>query len=373
MELTGRQRRALLLLGVLYAAVVVPIGIRKGSDLEWALGQTARLLAGQPLYEHQPVLGVWWPPFLILALLPFGLIAKLSLTAAKATYALVNVACLGWSLTRLPRTQPTHVALGLAAVAVPLQTNFEYLNFNAILLALVVATAGDLEAGREERAGLWAGLATAFKAFPGLLLIYFAYRRRWRALTVGLATTTAATLVAVLPYGPAAVGPVLRAWLDNILAGGWVTHGGNQSLPALVGRLGGSPTLALACELALIALTAFALRQPAPGASAADEVGITLLLAVLLSPIAWFHYYLLALPAWVTAVRYPFGNRAPWLRGMLVAAAVATSGVWTLWSHATKVWLLPHSPFVWGALALLLVLLLERLSAPRVAQPQPAL
>jgi hypothetical protein len=89
-----------------------------------------------------------------------------------------------------------------------------------------------------------------------------------------------------------------------------------------------------------------------------NEVGIVTLLAVLLSPIAWSHYYLLAFPAWVAAVSRPPRARAA--RIALVLAAVATSGVLAVSFRASRGVLLEHSIYAWGALALVGVLLVER-------------
>ncbi|HZT81370.1 MAG TPA: glycosyltransferase 87 family protein, partial [Gemmataceae bacterium] len=45
-------------------------------------------------------------------------------------------------------------------------------------------------------------LATAVKLFPGLLLVYFLLRGRWKALAAGVATFAAATALAAVVLGP---------------------------------------------------------------------------------------------------------------------------------------------------------------------------
>lgn len=357
--LTDAERRTWLLLGVLYAAVVIPIGIRKGADLDTHLELAERLLRGLSLYEQGPGLGAWWPPFAVLALTPLALVARTSVALAKAAYALLGVACLVWSVTRLRAPTWRGTALAVAAVAVPLQTNFEYLNINAVLLALVVAAALDLARGRDVRAGAWLGLATALKAFPALLLLYVAYRRRWRAAACGAGVALGLSACALLPYGVHGAWTTAKDWLAVSAAGGWLLHPGNQSLLALLGRSGVAPRGVMVIELLLLALAGIALRRPPAGdEDVMDEVGIVTLLAVLLSPIAWSHYYLLAFPAWVAAV-----SRAPRTRTArvaLVLAAVATSGVLAVSFRASKGVLLEHSIYAWGGLALLGVLLAER-------------
>ena len=75
--MTPRERRVLLAVGAVYAAVVIPVGIHKGGDFTHELEQSERLLHGLPLYEANPDKGIWWPPFTALdhglAPLPRGL------------------------------------------------------------------------------------------------------------------------------------------------------------------------------------------------------------------------------------------------------------------------------------------------------------
>src|SRR2546430_74908 len=161
-RLTPREMRLVLLAGILYAAIAIPVGIRRGGDLE-AHFTAARLgVEGLPLYARPPRVGVWWPPLAVLLVVPFALAAQLSAAVAKGAWAAGSVACLGWSIARLPRDRWKPVALAAAAVAVPLHRNFEDLNLNAVLLALLVAPACGLGRGREGPAeGLGRGLRRA--------------------------------------------------------------------------------------------------------------------------------------------------------------------------------------------------------------------
>ena len=71
--LTSRERWILTGLAVLYAAVVIPVGIHRGGDLVQEILQSDRLLRGLPLYGHNPEKGIYWPPFALFALTPFAL------------------------------------------------------------------------------------------------------------------------------------------------------------------------------------------------------------------------------------------------------------------------------------------------------------
>src|SRR5437867_3717262 len=161
-ELTPRARRFLLALGGLYALVNAFIGVHSGGDFVFHLRLAERLLQGQPLYaDFDGSTGLPWPPFAIVTLVPFALLARLSLPLTKAVWAIGNVALFGWCLVRGHRHAGrwTPVVLAVAAVAQPLQSNFQHLNINLLLLALVVLAIADLEQGHEMRAALWIGVA----------------------------------------------------------------------------------------------------------------------------------------------------------------------------------------------------------------------
>jgi len=354
----GMTARGWLLaaLSIVFAAHAIPVGIHKGIDAEIHINAAQLLLAGRPLYGEAPGIGVWWPPFAIAALTPFALVARWSMPLAKGLYSLVSIACLVWTIARLGRAGRPYLATAVAAVAVPLQTTFDYLNLNAVLLALVVAAGFDLSRGRDARAGSWLGLATALKAFPVLLLVYAAYRRRWRAVAWGTSLAVALSALALLPAGIPNALTSAQHWFASSAAGVWVAHPRNQSLPALLGRLGLPAAGVMTLELALLGLVAVALRR---SGDPLDDLGIVALLMVLLSPLAWEHYYLLALPAWLTALsRVDQGSRGRSIG--LFAAAIATSGVLTVWSGSLRGVLLEHSIYTWGGLALLLALIVDR-------------
>lgn len=371
-SLSVRERRGLLLLGALWAVVVVPIGVHKGPDFVAELGQAERLLHGRPLFEDvSTALGLPWPPFSALALAPFALVAPASVPLAKACWALAGVACVVWGALAPQGLSARRILLAVAAVAVPLETNFEYLNISPVLLALTLAAALDLEAKRDVRAGVWIGLATALKAFPGLLLLYLALGRRWRALVAGVSTALGVTVLALLPYGVRRVPPLLLQWVNLALAGGWVVHVGNQSLAAMVGRAGATASVALFASLSLVVLAGVVVRLRVHEARVFDEVGLVLLVSVLVSPIAWSHYYTLMLPAWMTVLRLLPSRPGVGLASLVVAAGIGTSGILTVWSRDLKLALLGHSIFVWGGLALFAVLVWLP-AATRVAPPRPS-
>lgn len=360
--LTGRERGLLLGLGALYAVVVVILRLGHIGDVAHEIALSDRLLRGEPLYGVTPQQGSLWPPFASLAMVPFALIARLSLPAAAAAWSVFGVACLVATLALARRWGWQAALLALLATAMPVQTNFEHRNVNTVLLLLIVAGAVDLDAGRERRAGAWFGLAAALKAFPALLLVYLALRRSWRALGAGVAVAVGATLLPLVPYGPAGAVEAIDTWLNvGLDQGQWQLAASDQSLRALVLRLGGSPALAAAAAVLLIAGLAAALAARR-AAKPLDGVGATTLAAVLAAPVAWVHYFVLAFPAWVALLGRPRGGKgtSPLQQAAVWLAAIATSGWLTMGQGPLRRALHAANLYTWGTLLLLLLLATRR-------------
>lgn len=377
-ELTPRARRVLVGLGALYALVNAFIGVHAGGDLVYELRLSERLLQGLPLYatvDTAAVRGVPWPPFATVALIPFGLIARVSLPAAKALWAVGNVALFGWCLVRAfdstRRWRP--VVLAVAAIAQPLQSNFQHLNVNLVLLGLVCLAIRELDAGREVRAALWIGVATALKAYPGAMFLYFLARGRWRPGVWGIVAALGLTLVAGLPYGLGTWG-VARDYVQLALAAPSTQALAGQPLGGLVARLGGSVATAVALDLVSAGAVAAVLWYHRTSGEPVTELGMTAVLAVLLAPLDRLHFYVLAFPAWTaTFAKDAFTSglslgtsaRVAW-RATIALAALLTSG---MLSHLSRP--LPDVPgviwqntYILGALLLLAVLVVQRARAP---------
>lgn len=353
----------------LYAAVVIPLAIHKGGDLTSELGQSERLLHGLPPFgAADPNIGVPWPPFSAAVLIPFALIARVSLPLAKALWAAGSVACLWWCLRwagrRAAGWRPALIAL--AAVAVPLQTNFEHLNIAAVLLALIVLATAELEGGRETGAGVAIGVAAALKAFPALLLLYCAAQRRWRALAVGSGVAVGLTLVALLPLGFSHVLSSARDWLLLGLGHRWMTQPtADQSLGALLSRLGGTEGVSLI--LGVLAVIVTLVTSAKRDSDTLMSIGTVTLVAVLLSPIAWVHSYVLLFPAWLAIIASGPFEPAP--RFALLVAGIGTSGLLTVGPRALRGALLSHGAYTWSAILLWTVLVVALRSRPITPNP----
>lgn len=361
--MTEPRLRRLLIGGILYAIIVVVLRLNHIGDVAHEIALSERLLRGEPLYGVTPDQGSLWPPFASLAMVPFALIARLSLPVAAATWSVFGVACLVASLFIAQRWGWKPVLLALLATAMPIQTNFEHRNVNTVLLVMIIAGTASLEDGHEGRAGTWFGLAAALKAFPALLLVYLALRRSWRAFGIGVAVATVATLLPLVPYGPGGAVTAIRSWLTvGLNQEQWQLAASDQSLRALVTRLGAPSWVAVAVALLLLAGLAFhvTLRRRT---AALPGAGATAVIAVLAAPVAWVHYFVLAFPAWL-ALFAPAGGQpqtaeAPRRRALIWLAAIATSGWLTIGSGPLRRAIHGANLYTWGGLLVLLLLAMQ--------------
>jgi alpha-1,2-mannosyltransferase len=369
-ELTRAQRNAFWIALALYIAVCIPVGWARGGDLLVELGLTERWLAGAPPYIASPAHGgMFWPPFTLLVLLPFALLGRIATRLAQSAWTVTSAAALAWVIATCGRRWGWRAALlAVAAVGKPLQANFERLNVGALLLGLVVAAAIDLEENRDTRAAVWIGLASAVKLFPALLILYLAVKRRWRAAAIATAVAVIGTVLPLLRYGPAGAINTLSDWVALSRTSPQASGLHAQMLTGMVTSLGGSFALAIIVQLVLSAIVLLALLRPAPSPDGPAEVGMVTQLAVLLSPIGWFHYEILALPAWVAALAHPSPPGRWWIL-VLALAAIFLSGILTfdhLYPDALE--LVKRFNYVWGALLLVVALASRRFIAAQALQ-----
>lgn len=368
---------------VLYAGIVIPLGVHKGDDITTEITQAHRILDGLALYHTPQTQGVWWTPFALLLVLPVSLLADWSLALAKACWGALGILALAWSVYETGRRWGWRPAVGaLAIVLFPVHNNFHHLNLETLLLALLVATAGDLADGRPARAGAWVGLATALKIFPGLLLPYFALRREWKALGAGLAVLAAVTVLPLLPYGPHGAVDALRNWVSLMLhgqnfQGGTITGLHMQKLGRLAAALGGVPFSTIGLHLLAVGLVVATLARRPPRDDAPLEVGSVTLLSVLLAPIAWLHTFTLGYLAWVAVIASAPAPSRAWRTGLWIAGLYASTALTALPLPAGLRFVTFMSDTLGALLALVLLLVVRRARSGAAVpftpgSPQPA-
>jgi alpha-1,2-mannosyltransferase len=296
--------------------VVVNLGnaLHKGGDFRVSLEAGHRFLTAMPLYEGStPGLGVTGPPFQSVWFSPFAAIAAIHVVLSRVLWYLANVICLlggvwCWTQALLPGRFKTarvlwgapEVLLPLLAIALPTQTNFEHQNMNALLLFLTGVGALAVVHRADIKAGGFLGAAVALKAFPLLLLGALVVRRSWRVAAAGAAFAVGLTSLVVVRYGLAGGFRTFQDWLAISVNGGWPTRPQNQSLFAALTRLWpGDPAIAHTvgwCILVGLAVVVSWKRRNLPPESAGSEIAFVLAVAVVLSPIAWEHYWVLMFP-----------------------------------------------------------------------------
>lgn len=284
------------------------------------------------------------------SLLPVLPLAAFDYPTAALYWNLFNLACIAGALLLIAGELkwPTGLAGLLLTVAVllpfsPLYGQVLHAQNNGVVLLLLVWFWSCLRHGKDEAAGLFLGLATALKLLPGLLLIYLLLRRRWLALAWATLAFGGMQVLAWFLFGTAD----FRFWLEHLaphtaeFRTGWL----NQSLHGYWARLwepsvkvpGSVPLLqapwvgqilAYGFSLGLVLL----LVPPTLRPTGDDDrvVGLWVTTMLLVSPLTWDHYLLLALlPLAILWNRLPDGT------GWAVAFGAVVS---LLWLHPAYVW-----------------------------------
>lgn len=278
------------------------------------------------------------------------------------------------------------------ALDFPLHRTLTAGQLNCVLLLCLTLAYHALVAGRDGRAGALLGFAAVFKLAPGLFVLHFALRRRWRALAVMCATGAVLMLASV-----AAVGPRIHlAFLPMLHQMGygrstWQEHGAtfwkdptNQSINSLFTHLAVSgngltdpwveleqrhaDTATLVATLALVA--AFLIvawwRTRADGDPAShDDPGpelrrdpalfmATVMLMLLIPSLMWDHYLLMAIlpAAWLATSALRRGCRAGAALALLLFAATAVPWDFAAPSHTGGLGILLMSMKLFPALGL---------------------
>lgn len=354
--MTWTRQRTGTYIWIVVAAAFVVVNLvntlNKGGDYDAYYDAGRRLISNQPLYAGSTIAqGFVGPPAQALLFAPFALLPP---TASRLVWYLVNVALLWYALTtwlgvlvpeaavpadvrdsrgpawrRGMRLLGTRwVVLPLLAVAYPLQTQFEHHNLNVVLLALAAYASQAFMRDRPAAGGVALGIAAALKVYPVLALIWIGLRREWRAVAAGAAAAAALTISPALLRGAHGFMIDVDAF-RALAASGWPTRRASQSLIAMWGRylLGedptGYPTLtfhhtlvvglaAATAGLVILPLAAVLWRASRSRAGLVEELVCVGALAILISPIAWEHYWLGFFPLFVLLYVYARRGGSSW-------------------------------------------------------------
>lgn len=284
-----------------------------------------------------------WPPLFLLVSALLALAARVSLAGALFLWQVGSVLAVWGSckllarffldggdiLTFWPRSAD-RLAFVSAGVVVPFlmtarlfQENLQHAQINAYLLFLVLFAFHLFRERRPALGGLALAFAAGIKAVPVLLVLYFAYKRRWREVAwTAVILVLFNVAVPLVVFGPEEAAGHWRAWraVAAVETADPTPGYQNQSMIAALKRLltveGGardplryvvatwSTGAAIRFFYGLAALAAVGLavafRRPAEtlrDRSAAAELAICLGAVTLISPLAWkAHYVTLLAP-----------------------------------------------------------------------------
>jgi len=272
-----------------------------------------------------------YPPFALLVFVPLALVPENAATllmfvaSAGALVAVVRW-CQDYATQGRAGSWWLTIALASpAAVAVePLRTTFSLGQVNIVLLALVVG----LDARATRWAGVGAGLATAIKIAPGLLVAAQAVRSDWRAFRRGVLAFVAATALAAV-LAPAATRSYFSSLLWDSSRPGGLDYLQNQSLRGVLARhLAGHASLGWVLSAVLVlALGAWVVRRHRRDAFyALTAAGLT---GLLVSPVSWSHHWVWVLPMVAVGVRTGLRTPVAWASLALLASTLVELLFWT--------------------------------------------
>lgn len=311
-------------------------GLDQGSGIDYQVYRWAvhTWLAGGDIMNTAPTVSIgrvlpWvYPPFALLPLLPFAL---LPFVAGLVALYVVDLLAIGAALYLVTRHMwPVVGKRGALAVAMallpwtlflePVYASFGLGQINIALMGLVIVDC--LAPNPRWPRGVLIGIAAAIKLTPAAFLLFFLFRKDFRAVGVAVATAVLGTLAGFALNYRAAV----EYWFGKGPAhgvSGSAFHT-NQSIMGGLARLELAPVaqngMWLVLALACTAVVAYAIRRTEP----ALAVVANGLLALLVSPTSWSDHWVWCAPGLLVLLGYAVRLRSP---GWLLAAGVTLATV----------------------------------------------
>jgi hypothetical protein len=162
------------------------------------------------------------PPTLILSLVPFTTLQPL---AAKRVWLISNLFFLVASLWMLRGvTSLNWRRLGLISLlcVLPLHIDFLFGRHYVLILMLICGAYYASSLDRERTSGALLGTAAAMKLFPALFVLFFIWKRNWRAVIGMVLSATAITTLSFLMFGVEVHRVFLKEVLSQASRGDWL-------------------------------------------------------------------------------------------------------------------------------------------------------
>jgi hypothetical protein len=161
-------------------------------------------------------------PFSLLPVLPLSSLPALEAKHAWLLANLVFLGLIGFLLCRMSRLGARRVALIMLLAMVPLRTNFLFGQEYVFLLLLITLAAWLYLRDKPVASGLVLAVASALKIYPGLFLLFFARKRRWRAALSLVLGSIAFWVLSIALFGFETV----RVYIQEVLP--WPLRGEGQ-------------------------------------------------------------------------------------------------------------------------------------------------
>lgn len=268
-------------------------------------------------------------PFFILLLLPF---AYLTYGNALLIWSLISFISMIVAVLLILRSCPTiwqnyairiWILVGFL-IYFPTYANFCIGQISSIVLLI---TAGAWLACRKKYdiyAGVLLGFAFSFKLFFGLFLIFFLVRKQWLALIIMLITFLSSTVISILFFGI----KTFQNYLTTLHSINWYASSWNASIVGFIYRIFGTnnnnnhvwvngnyTTSIIYIIICLLLLsyyvwTIYAQQNKKPAFMCNQnhkeldwQFSLTIILMLLLSPLAWLYYFPLLLIPFITIIK----------------------------------------------------------------------
>jgi Glycosyltransferase family 87 len=246
-------------------------------------------------------------------LMCFEPLTLLSPTTAYWVWIVINVAAFAAAfyvlLISFSRCIPSLALLigGLAVSYPPFRENMMFAQSQGLVLCLVVLSMLAARRSHDNIAGGLIGFAALLRAYPFLLLGYFASRRRWSAISSAIFVMLIGGIFTLVVVGVRnslgfvwAVGQSGSGYWPNfpenvsIAAFVYRVFHGFSSEPYSPGASVGQIATVVICDASVLALSAWSsIRAPAEEDYELRTFPVWVVAMVLVSPLAWIHYMVL--------------------------------------------------------------------------------
>jgi hypothetical protein len=266
------------------------------------------------------------PPPVALLCLPLG---WLSYEHAAIVWFFFELICLSISVALLLQWLGVKKKVVLASLSallilfwIPITSELVTGQLTSLLFVLLVGTWQGLRSGKDIQGGILLGSAIAVKLVPWPIIIFLMLRRNWRATCAAVTTITIANIAAATLIGfdrityyylkiGMYVSSIYYTRVENfsLWTIGWRMFDGPDLPMKWVGfpnvpPLFTTPAIAPFISIAIpIAMLIFGLIFAFQARNLDTSFGILICLMILVSPVAWDHYLILALVPLVIVVR----------------------------------------------------------------------